>query len=313
MVNVFEAGGALGTALAAGGTRSLGEVASKFTVAKPPPFPISDLRLETEILALIDEAVSRLRLWIEEAKVEHELGQDVPYHRLSSRIGLAALIQVPEGWLSGPDQVWQVSQIGNLLRGQVAAVYVLTLATAVDATFTYKVWPFWESKFFQKVRAFDRQFVAALGEQSPEERTRTLRTNLDLEEKPPKAVQLTTSEVDTIVAIMSRKALAVADPQGFLRDLVNRIGLEDAAHSQAVGLLGPDPGVTARALVGWAAGQSFPPADERAASYTVIGYLLEAVGKGGVPEDWVVLAGIVERYGLIRDRAAVARLRAGGN
>lgn len=308
-----------GRALAAGfdvfttrATRSLAGVANTLSPAEGP-VPIRDLLLDGELFQLIDETVAQIGLVLQ--KVPEVNGHGSGFHRLPTQQGPAALIQIPGEILSTEEKVDDVNLVSKVLRGHVRAVFVLTDAREINGAYKYVVWPSWtkvKERPICDVRTFEAQFLEFLKSKSAEERLEMVCDNFLLDRDPPTPVQLDPSDHERIADSLRDQALTAADSLKFLREVLDRLHVSNAAKGAIVGkLAGGDLNAASAGLVNWAVSESFPQGHELR-PYTVVGRLLEVLHAGSGLEERGKLVELVERLGLIRDRAIISRLRSDG-
>jgi hypothetical protein len=309
-MGLLDAGRVLSVSLTTAAARSLGEVAS--IGSRPPPFPIADLRLDDERRRAVAEALTLLGLALEDATGEDDLGRKVTFYRVPTRVGRAALIQLPGEVLGDPEQWQNVSLISGMLWGQVEVVYILTDGKTVDGIYRYRMWPRWQKRYFRLVEVRDGGFLAELERLAVEERAELLRVSFDLEERAPASPRLEPSDLERCAELIAGQAVSAPVAARFLRGLVDRLYVDAAAKGRVLPQLDGDVGEAARALVRWASATAYPPGHERSKTYSVLGALLEAAAESAGLEQRRELAELVERYGLIRDHDTIERLRAAG-
>jgi len=307
-VNVF--GNVLSTGLSAirtNAVRQLNGAADKLSRSAAGPQPIEDLLLDDRLFGLIDSAIARVGLVLQKVGAN---GAGAKFYRLPTRVGRAALINLPATVLINPDRVYDVGLIGPALKGAASLAFVVTDAKEIADTYEYSLWPSWKkAEYVKDVRSFPAKFFDFLASQPAEKRLDTLADNFGLDLTPPVAVEMEPDAQRRVAELLLNQAVSVNNPAQFLRSLVDKLHVAAAARGQVVNNLGGDLNDVCPMLVDWASKLSYGPGHERSSCYTVLGALLEALFDAEGQEGRLELATLIESYGLIRDRGVLSRMR----
>jgi hypothetical protein len=279
-------------------------------------FPLPDVRLKGSLKQKVDEGLAQLQLSLRDVKADvYSVGKSVRFHEVPSRIGLFAVLQIGGKFLRATDKepafesVSAVGLLGSALNGKVSGVFVFTDAEKVDRTFTRVLWSSWQNAFFKTVRHYDKEDIELFQAKDPRDRADDLRLQLDLEEAPPAAVELTPAELDDVVAILAARAAKSGEPSVYFGNLVAQIHLPTKDQTELAHHWHKEVNAAARSLVEWTLDKQYP-AGRGKSDYSILGSLLEALTQQSGVEEGKLLLAIIRRYGLIRNREALDMLTA---